>query len=188
MTDTITPKVAIAISASLNVDEVSVLARSTEAVPDAANGMDQRIGLLVVDLAAHPPDIDVDDIRRRIEVEVPDVLEQHGARDHASFVAHQIFQKLELLRQEIDLLAVPAHRPRYQVDGEVADTQDGLLGNSLAAPAECLQARQQFDERERLDQIVVAAGAQAPHALGDLSERTDDEEGSGDAGVAQLPH
>ena len=62
MTETITPKVPIAISASLNVDDVKVLVRSTETVPDTANGMDQRIGLLAVDFATHAPDIDVDDI------------------------------------------------------------------------------------------------------------------------------
>src|SRR5580700_11368748 len=95
MADTITPKVPIAISASLNVDDVRVLARSTETVSDPANGMDQRIGLLVVDLATHPSDIDVDDIGRRIEMKVPDMLQQHRPGYDAAFVAHQIFQELE---------------------------------------------------------------------------------------------
>ena len=62
MADTITPKAPIAISASLKVDDVKVLARSTETVPCAANRVDQRIGLLAVDLATDPPDIDVDDV------------------------------------------------------------------------------------------------------------------------------
>ena len=60
--DTITPNAPIAINASLNVDDFRVSARSTEAIPDAANGMDQRIGLLVVDLAAHTADIDIDEL------------------------------------------------------------------------------------------------------------------------------
>src|SRR5205085_2821748 len=38
------------------------LAGSTEAISDAANGVDQRIGLLAVQLAAHPSDIDVDNV------------------------------------------------------------------------------------------------------------------------------
>src|SRR5882757_10204549 len=100
MTDTMTPKVPIAISASLNVDEVKVLARSTEAVSDTANRMDQRIGLLAVDFAAHAPDIDVDDVCRGIEMKIPDMLQQHGAGYHAAFVARQILQKLKLPRQE----------------------------------------------------------------------------------------
>src|ERR1700742_4246783 len=105
MTDTITPKVPIAISASLKVDDVKVLARSTETVPDAANRMDQRIGLLAVDLAAYAPDIDVDDICRGIEMKVPDVLQQHGSGYDAAFVAHQILQQLEFPGEQTNVLA-----------------------------------------------------------------------------------
>src|SRR5205809_3667233 len=95
MADTITPKVPIAISASLNVDDVKVLARSTETVPDAANRMDQRIGLLAVDLATHTSDIDINDVGRRIEMKVPDVLQQHGPGYDAALVAHEILQQLK---------------------------------------------------------------------------------------------
>ena len=62
MTDAITPNVPIAISASLKVDDVKVLARSTETVPDTADGMYQWISLLVIDFPTHTADIDVDDI------------------------------------------------------------------------------------------------------------------------------
>src|SRR5580700_8555900 len=169
MTVTITPKVAIAISASLNVDDVRVLSRSTETVPDAAQRVDQRIGLLAVDLAAHTTDIDVNDVGGGIEMKVPDVLQQHGAGYDAAFVAHQIFQQLELLGQQKNVLAAPAGPPRHQVDGEITDPQDGLLDDGVAAPAERLDARQEFDEGKRLHQIVVAAGAQAPHPVVDLA-------------------
>src|ERR1700756_2633569 len=152
MTDTMTPNVPIAISASLNVDEVRVLARSTETVPDAADRMDQRIGLLVVDLATQAADIDVDDVGRRIEMQIPDVLQQHGAGDDAAFVAHEVFQKLEFLRQQHDVVAAPAGDARDQVDREIADPQDGLLGDGIAAPAQRLEPRQQLEIGERLDQ------------------------------------
>src|ERR1700686_304615 len=112
------PKVPIAISASLNVDDVRVLARSTERVSYATNRMDQRIGLLAVDLATHAPDIDVDDIGRGIEMKVPDGLQKNGAGYDAAFVAHQIFRKLELLGQQKNVLAAPGGLPRHQVDGE----------------------------------------------------------------------
>src|SRR3954471_2951999 len=99
MTDTITPKIPIAISATLKVDDVKVLASSTETVSDTANRMDQRISLLVVDFAPHPANVDVDDVGRGIEMKVPDVLQQHCPGYNAAFVAHQIFQKLEFPRQ-----------------------------------------------------------------------------------------
>src|SRR6476659_1337581 len=111
MTDTITPKVPIAISASRKVDDARVLARSTETVPDAANRMDQRIGLLAVDLATHASDIDVDDICRGIEMKIPYVLQQHGPRHGAAFVANEVFQKLEFPRKQQNALAAPAGGP-----------------------------------------------------------------------------
>src|ERR1700720_2184663 len=188
MADAITPKAAIAISACLNVVDARVLARSTERVPDAANRVDQRIGLLAVDFAAHPPDIDVDDICRGIEMEIPDVLQQHGPGYHAAFVANQILQKLEFPRKKKNRLAAPAGGPRHQVRREIADPQDGFLDNGFTASAQRLDARQQFDKGKRLDQVVIPAGTQATDPIVDFAERTDDQEGRGDAVVAQLTH
>jgi hypothetical protein len=37
--------------------------------------VDERIGLLAIDLATYAPNIDLDDIRRRVEMEIPDVLQ-----------------------------------------------------------------------------------------------------------------
>src|SRR6266478_3779255 len=188
MADTIAPKIPIAISASLKVVDVKVLVRSTERVSDTANRMDQRIGLLAVDLAAHAPDIDVDDIRRGIEMKIPDVPQQHCPRHDAAFVANQILQKLEFPRKKKNVLAASAGDPRHQVDGEISDPQDGLLDDGVTASAKRLNARQQFDEGKRLDQIVIAPGTQAAHPIVDLPERTDDQNGCGDAVVAQLTH
>src|SRR6266478_5091914 len=188
MADTITPKVPIAISASLNVDDVRVLARSTETVPDTAHRVDQRIGLLAVDFATHAPDIDVDDICRGIEMEIPDVLQQHGPGYHAAFVANQILQKLEFPGKKKNGLAAPAGGPRHQVDREITDPQDGFLDYGFTASAKRLDARQQFDKGKRLDQVVIAAGTQATDPIVDFAERTDDQEGCGDAVIAQLTH
>src|SRR5262252_7148577 len=97
----------------------SLLARSTEAVSNTANRMDQRISLLAVHLAAQASDIDVNDIRRWIEMKIPDVLQQHPPRHDAVFVAHQIFQKLEFLGSKENLFAASAGRPRDRVDCEI---------------------------------------------------------------------
>src|SRR6266404_929121 len=188
MAEAITPKTPIAISACLKVVDVKVLARSTERVPDTANRMDQRIGLLAVDFAAHAPDIDVDNIRRGVEMQIPDVLQQHRPRYDAAFVANQILQKLEFPGKKENVLAAPAGGPRHQIDREIADMQDSLLDDGVAASAKRLDACQQFDEGKRLDQIVIAPGTQAAHPVVDLPERADDQEGRGDAVVAQLTH
>ena len=96
-------------------------------------------------------------------MKIPDVLQQHCPGYDAAFVAHQILQKLEFPRKKRNVLAAPAGGPRHQVDREIADAQDGLLDDGVTAPAKRLDARQQFDERKRLDQIVIAPGTQATH-------------------------
>src|SRR5258707_2466566 len=121
-------------------------------------------------------------------MKIPDVLQQHCPRYDAAFVANQILQKLKFPRKKKNVLAAPAGGPRHQVDGEIADTQDGLLDDGVTASAKRLDARQQFDKGKRLDQIVIAPGTQAAHAIVDLPERTDDQNGCGDAVVAQLTH
>src|SRR5579863_6647272 len=100
------------ISATRNVDDRSVLVRSTDTKSHAAYCVDQRIGLLAVDLAANTPDIDVDDVGRRVEMDVPDALQQHRARHHLALVANEIFEHLEFPRQQFDLLAAALHRSR----------------------------------------------------------------------------
>src|SRR3954452_4786898 len=112
MIDTITPNVPIAINASLKVDEVRVLARSTETISDAANGMDQWIRLLIVDLPAYATDVDVDNVGGGIEMKIPDVLQQHRPRHDTPFVPRKIFQKLEFPRQQNNVLAAPGGGPR----------------------------------------------------------------------------
>src|SRR3569623_3722867 len=97
------PNTAIAISACRKVEERSVLARSTETISDAADGVDQRIGLGIVDLAADAADIDVDDVGGGVEMQVPDVLEQHRARDDPALVAHEIIALMKLARQQRNL-------------------------------------------------------------------------------------
>src|SRR3569623_3179646 len=100
---TIRPKIAIAISARRKVDERSVSARSTEAISIAADGVDQWIGLGIVDLAADAADIDVDDVGGGVEMQVPDVLEQHRARDDPALVAHEKIALMKLARQQRNL-------------------------------------------------------------------------------------
>src|SRR5436190_3813129 len=152
------------ISASLKVDERSALARSTDTEPDTADGMDERIGLLAVDLAADTPDIDVDDVGGGIEVKIPDVLQQQCARHDLALVANEVFENLKFARQELDIAPAARHRARNEVELEIADAQHRFLDHGGAATGKRLDPRQQFGQGERPDQIIVAAGAQPAHA------------------------
>src|SRR5208282_6032838 len=55
-----------------------------------------------VNLAPEIADVDVDDVGLRQELVVPDVLEQHRPGDDLVWPAHEVFEQLELARQQID--------------------------------------------------------------------------------------
>src|ERR1700680_4114899 len=106
-------------SANLRVEDRKVLVRSTETEPDATHGMDQWIPMPRVDLAAEATNIDVDDIGRWIEMQIPDVLQQHGPGNHPADVANQIFKQLSLPRQQLNLAPATVDDPRQQVHRRV---------------------------------------------------------------------
>jgi hypothetical protein len=71
----IVPNRPVASSTSLSVDDRRVSARSTETESDATHGVDEWIGMLRVDLAAHAPNVNIDDVRCRVEMQIPHVLQ-----------------------------------------------------------------------------------------------------------------
>src|SRR5215469_7032475 len=162
-------------NASLSVDDRKVLLRSTEAKSHAANGMNQWVGLAAVDLTAHPPDINVDDVGRRVEVEIPDMLQQHRSGNRLSDITNQILEKLKFPWQQLDLAAAPTNDPRQQVDLQIANTEDGFLYHCSAATGERIDPRQHLPRRKWLDQVIVAAGTQPADAVIDFAESAQDQ-------------
>ena len=82
----------------------------------------------------------------------------------------------------------PARRTcaRQQIHLEIADAELGRRHwRAAAAPQQRLDPRQQLGEGERLDQIVVAAGAQALDAVVDRAQRAQDEDRGPHLGRAQ---
>src|SRR5689334_3221074 len=64
-----------------------------EHVARAPNRVEQWLLEPLVELAAQPADVNVDDVGAGIEVVVPNLLEQHRASDNASFVPGEIFEQ-----------------------------------------------------------------------------------------------
>ena len=61
------------------------------------------------------------DVGLWIEMELPNLLEQHGASHHTAGVAHQIFEQAELARLQLDLLPGAPDLATDQVHLEVGD-------------------------------------------------------------------
>jgi hypothetical protein len=74
-------------------------------------------------LAAQAADLHVDDVGLRIEVAVPDGLEQHGARDHLPLVAHQVGEQAQFARLQHDRGTTPRDAEGSEIYREVCDLQ-----------------------------------------------------------------
>src|SRR5690242_13761040 len=147
----------LAVLASLNI--------FTQAIADAADGAHQLRAEALVDLGAQAADMRFDYAGLRVEMEIPDILEQHGAGDDAALAAHQIFEQAELLRLEVDRLAGAADRPLQQVHLEIGGPQHGLRLADRRAPQQSRNPRQELRKGERLDQVVIGAGIETLDAV-----------------------
>ena len=118
-------------------------------VADAAHGVDHLDRKLVVDFAAQVADVNVHDVGEPVVIHVPNVLDDHGAAERAAAIAHQVFEDAEFLGRQLDVFVGARHFAADAIERQVAHLQPFRRG--LAAAQKRPHARQQFDERERLD-------------------------------------
>src|SRR6266478_3687935 len=76
----------------------------------SADVYNQRAAAAHVDLLPQIADVDVDDIGLQREMVLPHILEQHRPRDHLAGMTQEVFEKLELARQQIDFGVAAMHR------------------------------------------------------------------------------
>ena len=119
-------------------------------VPGAANGVDERTVEALVDLRSQPRDMHVNNVGLRVEVIVPDMLEQHGAGHHLAGVLHQELEQAELARLKHDLGAITHHPMRQPVELEIADAISRRLARARGGAA----AHQHLDPGEKLREGV----------------------------------
>ena len=86
----------------------------------------------------------VDDVGLRIEMIIPDVFEQHGARHHLARMLHQIFEQTEFARLQCQLVLAAGDPVREPVELEIADAIGGFLGRADIAARQHFDARLQF--------------------------------------------
>src|SRR6185503_6282903 len=97
----------------------SRLAGLTDAIAGTAQGMNQFDPELAVDLGAQAADMGLDHAGARIEMKVPDVLEQHGSSDQLLGIAHEVFEQFEFLRLQLDQLSSARHGALQAVELQV---------------------------------------------------------------------
>ena len=155
-------------------------------VARAPDGLEPHAAARLVQLAPQPADVHVDDVGEGVELVVPRVVEDPVAAEDLVRVQQEEPQQAELLgAQHEQLAAVPGH-PRRRVEAERPQRQDGRQ-RALRPAQKRADARQQFFEGERLDQVVVGAGVQAGHLVRRRVPRRQHEHGQGHALLTQLP-
>src|SRR5687767_12865743 len=105
------------------VSIVSRIGVRGDRVAGATTGVDQFRAVTVIDFPAQALDVDLDEIRHRIEAVVPDMLGDVGAAHDLALPTHEILEQRVLLRRELDLLSVPLDAMGARVDGQVLDGQ-----------------------------------------------------------------
>src|SRR5262249_12982537 len=138
-------------------------ARLDGLVARAADRLDQ---LRPPELAPELRDMDVDRPRAAGVVEPPDALEQELARDDDTPVLDQEGEEVELLRPQLDALAVDGDLARVRLEDDVAEHEHLLAGVWLGAAEHGLHPRHELPRRERLAEVVAAAGAGPRQAVG----------------------
>src|SRR5215472_6533452 len=67
--------------------------RRTQGEPNSADGVNEGQLFRQIDLSPEPADVNIDQVGARIEVIVPDLLEEHCARHHLPVVTHQLLEQ-----------------------------------------------------------------------------------------------
>ena len=102
-----------------------------ERVAGAAAGVNQLHLMPVVDLPAQALDVDLDEVRLRIEAVVPDMLGDVAAAHDLPLAPRQVLEQGEFLGGELDGAAGTGDAPGPGVDQEVIDRQ---LAGASAGP------------------------------------------------------
>src|SRR5262249_15627286 len=145
-TATDTPNTAAHHATSRKLALLKKLRSVTQAVSGAAHRVDELAIEVAVHLRAQAADVGLDHARARVEVKLPDILEQHGAGHHLPGVAHQVLEQLELLLLQLDAATRPRDRALQPVHLEVGHAQQGFLARDGRAARERVHAREELGE------------------------------------------
>src|SRR3979411_278260 len=99
---TYTTKIAATVSVQRNVTVRTKSGRGTEDKSYAADAMDHRRHVLIVDRVAQPGHRLVEDVGVWDECVFPYLFEQHGARQRLVLAAHHILEQAEFPRQQLN--------------------------------------------------------------------------------------
>jgi len=157
-----------------------------EQVALAAPRVDQAARGAGIELGAEPLDIDIDDVRKGIEVLVPDVLGDLFPAYHAALIEDEEFQERIFLGGEADGASSAHHGVAGGIHRQIAHLDHGRAENG-GTPQQGAEASEELLEVERLGQVIVGSAVEAGHAVVHAAAGGEHQDGDARAAAAQLP-
>src|SRR5579863_4624825 len=120
----------------------------------------------LVNLVAQVVNVNIHNIRERLQVVAPDCVNDLRAREHTPWMAHQVFQQGKLLGCQLDDTTVPARFVPHQVEYQITHRKlRGFIKTTIAPAQQGVDARQQFLHGERLGQVVIGPHIETRHTV-----------------------
>ena len=119
-----------------------------------------------IDFSTQPVHVYLDEIRKRIEVFIPDVFGDLRAADHSPGIPREVLEQRVLFRRELDFFIAARHAMRGSVDGQISNMQRRRSADRRP-PLQRANASKQLCEGKRLDEVVVRAAIEAGDAIFD---------------------
>jgi hypothetical protein len=152
-------------------------------VSTPTNGMDEFFAAASVNLVAQIIHVDIDDVRKRVEVLVPHMFGDHGSCEHAAGVAHQVFEQGIFLEGQLDPLPSSGHIAGRRIEDKIIDLEYArALGGATSKKGP--NPRKQFIDGERFGQVVIRSRIEPLDPLVDLRLGGQNKNGGLDAGPA----
>src|SRR5437762_7163967 len=131
---------------------------------NSADSVNEPRASLAVDLSTESGHLHIDYIvkRRRATWFLPDVACEHFAGYQMPLMAQQILKQFELSRRQVEQPVAASRTARHKVQVEIGRFQAERF-RCTTAPQQCANAREQFGQGKRLDQVIIGAEVQSQH-------------------------
>ncbi len=137
----------------------------------AAHRLDQRRITGGIHLLAQSTDVNVNHVGLRVEMVIPNPLEEHGARHHLARTTGEKLENGPFAGLQLEFARTAPGRTAEQIENQIANPDIGLHRLAPTAPGQGLESRQQLGERKGLDKIIITAGTESRHAILDTAPR-----------------
>src|ERR1700704_2786121 len=161
-----------------------VLGRRANDIAGSPDCMDEFLFGSAVEFCAQPADVSFHNLRLRIEMKVPHVLQQHRPRHYTAGIAHQVFKQLKLTGLQSNILVTAPNPPRNEIHLEVCHPQHGLYVPQWRPAGQGVQPRHELGKGEGFCEVVIPSRFKPFDTIIDAATSSEKKDGGFDPGIA----